>query len=215
MSKLMDKATNELLNLVGSSDPTPGGGSMSALAGAVAAQLGQMVFRLTEGKKSWAELDIRQQKLLSLDFASLSTLAFELTQLVDEDAAAYSTFMSALRLPKDTDAEKAARSKAMNEASLLAMETPMQIALKGLAVLRHLGALGRYGNKNCLSDVGVAAYLAQACVEGALLNVRINLPGIGDEELCARTKKSIAGIIKDKEELVTEVTKVVNERMDC
>ena len=127
MSKLMDKATNELLNLVGISDPTPGVGSMSALAGAVAAQLGQMVFRLTEGKKSWAELDIRQQKLLSLDFASLSTLAFELTQLVDEDAAAYSTFMSALRLPKDTDAEKAARSKAMNEASLLAMETPCRL----------------------------------------------------------------------------------------
>ncbi|HHV42417.1 MAG TPA: cyclodeaminase/cyclohydrolase family protein [Clostridiaceae bacterium] len=215
MTKLMEMKTAELLALTGSSAPAPGGGSMSSLAGSMAAQLGRMVYQLTEGKKAWQELTNKEQATLSLDFAALTENATELEQLVDEDTNAFNSFMAALALPKTTEEEKQARKEALNDASELSMRIPMQVAVKGLSVLRHLEALARYGNKNCLSDIGVAAHLAQTCIEGALLNVRINLPGIADEAVRSRAIRTLEKILSDKAVLMTEIIDAVNERMEC
>lgn len=214
MSELIDMNVKSLLELTGSDAPTPGGGSMSALAGAVGAQLGRMVYHLTENKKAWRELDSKVQAGLSLDYLALSELAGELEGLIDEDAAAYNSFMTALRLPKDTDEQIAARKQAMQEASILSMEIPLQIAVKGLSVLNHLGALARYGNINAMSDIGSAAHMAGTCVEGAILNVRINLPGIADEEKVSITLKRASDIMTEKRVLLAEILALVDGRMD-
>lgn len=213
MSKLIDMDVKSLLELTGSDAPTPGGGSMSALAGAIGAQLGRMVYHLTEGKKCWHELDSKVQAALSLDYLALSELAGELESLVDKDSEAYNSFIAALKLPKDNEEEKTVRRKAMQEASLTSMEIPLQIAVKGLSVLNHLGTLARYGNINAMSDIGTAAQMAGTCIEGAVLNVRINLPGIADEEKVSITLKRAADMIVEKKQLLTEISASVDERM--
>lgn len=215
MSKLIDMDVKSLLELTGSDAPTPGGGSMSALAGAIGAQLGRMVYHLTDGKKSWQELDSQTQADLSRDYQALSRLVVELESMVDEDAKAYNSYMEALRLPKDTQVQIATRKQAMQDASLSSMEMPLQIAVKGITVLSHLGNLASYGNRNAMSDIGSAAHMAGACVEGAILNVRINLPGISDEETVSSTLKQASDIIVKKNLLITEILASVDERMDC
>lgn len=158
-----------------SSQPVPGGGSASALAGALAAALVEMVCRLTMGKKAYAAVETRVREIL----AEATQLRGELRRLVDEDAAAYAQVSQAYKVPKD-DPE---RSKRIDVALLGASQTPLDGAKRAVRVLFLATELARIGNKNAQSDATVAMHCAHAAIYGLLANVDINLASLSNRSL--------------------------------
>ncbi|MGZ8563681.1 MAG: cyclodeaminase/cyclohydrolase family protein [Candidatus Limnocylindria bacterium] len=158
--------------------PAPGGGSASALAGALGAALVQMVVGLTAGRADAAGLedDLRELGLAAAGFQS------ELLQLVEIDAAAYGSVIAARRLPRDTDRERELRRVQIDDAVREATRSPLTIADRADAVLKLAERLAPIGGRNAISDVGVAGLLAASALRGAALNVRINLPSLSEDE---------------------------------
>lgn len=173
---MLNRALAEFLEDLASDRPTPGGGSASALSGALGAALIAMVCRLTIGRKSYAQVEGEMKGILS----KAENLRHTLQDLVEEDARAYEAVAQALALPKTSDAEKAARRAALQKALVVASEVPLRTAEACHEVLRLAGAVARKGNRNAVSDAGGAALLAGAGLRGALLNVRINLASLED-----------------------------------
>lgn len=211
--KLVEMVVTDFVNETASSSPAPGGGSVSALAGSLASALGQMVIRLTSGKKAFKELDENIQKEFEAQLPKLEKCQKTLCNLIDEDTNAFNDYMDALKLPKETDAEKAARKKAMSDAIIVAMKVPMQTAEICLSVLEMLPIVANAGNKNAASDIGVAALTARAGLEGAILNVRINLGGIDDEKVCADADKKCSEMLICGERLKEEILKVIYNKI--
>ena len=161
---------------VAGSDPVPGGGSVSALAGQLAAALAQMVAGLTVGRKKYVEVAEEMKDVAAQAQGLSSTLA----GLVQEDADAYATVSSAYRLPKDDEAQQAARAAAIEAGLLLAAEVPLRTA-RACRDVAHLAlACAERGNSNTVTDGGVAAMLADAGCRGAAFNVRINVVSLAD-----------------------------------
>lgn len=160
-----------------SNAPAPGGGSGAALAGALGAACACMVGNFTVGKKKFADVEAEVAKHLQ----ALDDLRQEMLGLVQEDVTAYSAVGAAYGLPRDTDEQKAARTAAIQEALKQAAGVPMALARCCAAVAEHLPPLLEKGNPNLVSDVGVAAKLAEAACECAWLNVEVNLAFITDE----------------------------------
>ena len=177
-TQLTDLSVQELLERLGSSDPVPGGGSASALAAAMGAALVAMVAELTIGRAEYAE---HEETIRHLRFDALERRA-ELVALAQEDATAYDAVVQARRMPKDTEGEKATRSQALGKAMVAAARAPLRAAVVAAEVLDLAERMAPIGNRNAVSDAGVAALLAAAGLRGALLNVRINLPYLPADE---------------------------------
>lgn len=179
MSTLVSLSVAGFNDRLASDAPAPGGGSAAALAGADGAALLSMVAGLTLGKdkykEAWEELEAARPRV-----AEART---RLLELVDEDTAAYDRIVAARKLPKDSPEQKAARQRAIDDATLVATTVPMQTAFFAHQALAKAPAILEKGNPNAASDAWVAALLLHACVRGALANVRTNLSGIGDAEL--------------------------------
>jgi glutamate formiminotransferase / formiminotetrahydrofolate cyclodeaminase len=157
--------------------PAPGGGSVAALAGSLGAALASMVANLTHGKAGY-EKHFERMGQIAVEAQKIKD---ELLIQVDDDSKAFGTYMDALRLPKNTDEEKAHRKAKMQEGLKTAIIVPLRTAELGLAALRLALEVGENGNKNSQSDAGVGAEMAFTGVVGGLLNVLINLKGIEDE----------------------------------
>jgi glutamate formiminotransferase / formiminotetrahydrofolate cyclodeaminase len=166
------------LDSVAGPDPTPGGGSVSAFAGAQAAALTRMVAGLTVGKKKYADVEDRVKELASLAQGAQGRFM----ALVAEDAKSYDAVSAAYKLPKDTEEQKAQRSAAIEAALLAAARVPLETASLALSTLGGAEEMARIGNGNCVTDAGVAGFLAHAACLGALANVRVNLVGRGGGE---------------------------------
>jgi glutamate formiminotransferase/formiminotetrahydrofolate cyclodeaminase len=142
-------------------------------------------------------------------------LRIQLTQGIDEDAAAFDDVMAARRLPRNTDEEKASRREAMDKANLHATEVPLATMRGAVASLTEAAVAAAKGNPNSASDAGVAALMACAAVEGAWLNVRINLPGLSDDEAAAKIRKEgetlLADARKRRDEILTTVSEAIGE----
>jgi len=177
-TQLTDLPLHELLERLGSSDPVPGGGSAAALAGAMGAALVAMVAELTIGRPGYAE---HEETIRKLRFDALDRRT-ELLDLAQQDADAYDVVVRARHLPKESDAERAARSSALEAAMLDAARIPLRAAVVASEVLDLAERIAPIGNRNAASDAGVAAQLAAAGLRGALLNVRINLPYLAPDE---------------------------------
>ena len=177
-TQLTDLPVHEFLERLGSSDPVPGGGSAAALAAAMGAALVAMVAELTIGRPAYAE---HEETVRKIRFDAIDRRG-ELLDLAQQDADAYDIVVRARHLPKDSEAEKAARSSAVEAAMLEAARIPLRAAVVASEVLDLAERIAPIGNKNAASDAGVAAQLAAAGLRGALLNVRINLPYLADDE---------------------------------
>jgi len=173
---LLALSTTELLDRFASVDPTPGGGSAAALAGATAAALVTMVCRMPKTRTG----DPRERGRLDEALAQATEVGRRLRALVDEDSAAYEAVMAAYRLPKATDEEKATRKRAIDAAVSLATDVPLRTAEACTTVLGTAAFAANDGNPNALSDARTAATLAWAGLKGAAENVRINLAGSAD-----------------------------------
>lgn len=196
-----------------SSSPAPGGGSVSALMASLSAALGQMVIRLTASKKSFAELDSSIQDELKQTLSSLEEDMKCLVSLIDEDTDAFNDYMAALKLPKETDDDKAKRKKAMSDALIVAMQVPLKTAKTALHVLKSLPIVAQYGNKNAASDIGVASLSARAALEGAILNVKINLGGIDDKNVAQEKCTECDCMLKEGEKLKNEILKEIYNKI--
>ena len=212
--KLVDMLVRGFIEETASSSPAPGGGSVSALLGALSSSLGQMVIRLTSGKKSFNELDESIKNELTQGLNTLETYQNNLVDLIDKDTDAFNDYMDALKLPKETDEEKAKRKKAMSDALIVAMKVPLKTAETSLAILKILPLIAKYGNKNAASDVGVASLCARSALEGAILNVKINLGGIADEAVCTEKRNVCNKMLTEGEKLKDEVLKEIYRKIE-
>jgi len=173
-----------------SESPAPGGGSISAYVGALGAALGTMVANLSSHKAGWDE---RWEEFS--DWAEKGQkLKDELLALVDEDTAAFNGIMAAFGMPKSTDAEKAARTAAIQAATRQAIEVPFRVMQLSCEALPLAVAMAEMGNPNSVSDAGVGALCARAAVQGAYLNVRINVKGFADKVFAEKVVREGAEI---------------------
>ena len=177
-------ALADLLDGFASNEPVPGGGSASALAGAVGASLLMMVAGMSKTKSGTPE----EVTDLAAASARLRPLRDRLAALVDRDSDAYAAVAKAFKLPKNTDEEKAARKNAVQVATRQATEVPLETMRACRDALRHSVIVARNGNRNATSDVGVAVRLLLAATAGAGLNVDINLSGLSDTAYVERAR---------------------------
>ena len=198
---LTTKTVNEFLNEVASNSPAPGGGSVSALAGSLGAALTSMVCRLTIGKKKYTDVQTEMESILKKS----EELRSRLTSVIDEDTEAFGKVMAAFGMAKDTDEQKTVRNKAIQVATRSATLVPltlMSLCEEGVQLAR---IVAEKGNKNSLSDAGVALLLLQAASNGAALNVRINLPGLEDQKFRDEAYEKVTNIAKRIDSTIAEV----------
>ena len=178
------------LDAVAAPTATPGGGSVSALAGAMAASLGQMVAGLSRKKKSQAAHVDR----LSTELDSLRRIADELAEAIDRDAASYDAVMAAFKLPQGDAEEVQKREAAIQAATKVASDVPLQVAERTVALFERLGQLEAIAAASMKSDLEVGRYMAAAGARGALANVEINLDSITDAAYVAEMREKIAAL---------------------
>ncbi len=193
MGKFFDQSLRGAIEVSASTSPTPGGGSVSALAACFGAAMTAMVSGLTLGKEKYKDVQPEVRDILQAS----KTLLARLEELVEADIAEFDNFMAAYRLPRGTDVEKQARETAMQKALKGATDTPMKIAGVCLKILRLTERLSKIGIKMAISDAGVAALIAEAALEGVLLSVEINTPMIHDKDYVLR-------IIREKDQMAAE-----------
>jgi len=185
MKQLSQLSVKEFLTVTAGNDPVPGGGSVSALCGALSAALGQMVAGLTIGRKKYAGVEESMKEAADV----FSSFLDEFTQDIDRDSAAYHAVFSAFQLPKETEEEKAARTHQIQKATKVAAEVPLQVAQKACQLMDSIRIAAFEGNRNAVTDACVAMMCARTAVLGALLNVRINLSTINDTDYVDELKK--------------------------
>jgi len=202
---------NKFADLTASESPAPGGGSISAYLGALGASLGAMVANLSAHKRGW---DNRWEEF-SKHAEKGQKLKEELLNLVDEDTAAFTKIMEAIRLPKTTEEEKKARAKAMKASTKYAIEVPLKVMKTSYACFSFLSDMAKTGNPNSVSDAGVGALCAKAAVHGAFLNVKINCQGLSDEAYVKKViqegKKILDRSIKQQDSILKIVDKVIQK----
>ena len=190
---------------VASGNPVPGGGSVAAHAGALAAALAQMVAGLTVGKKKYASVDA-EMKEVALRAASLGNT---LSTLVRRDAEAYSLVSDAYRLPREPADAAARRGEAVTGALLKAAEVPLETARAAVEVAGIAALVAEKGNTNAITDAGVAALLAEAACRGAVYNVRVNVAALDDPSMGSDLTAEAAGLVKRVAALAGRVTELV------
>jgi formiminotetrahydrofolate cyclodeaminase len=170
-----------------SGEPTPGGGSAAALAGAIGAACAEMVANFTVGRGKYADVEAEVREVLG----AVEAKRRRLLELVDEDATAYSCYRAAADLPKGSDAEKTARKAAIQGALKEAAGVPMQVVECCAEIIKLLPALAEKGNPNVLSDVGCALKLCETGLQTGSLNVEVNLSCIDDPEFKGRMRRRL------------------------
>ncbi len=201
--KLIDMTCKAFADETASESPAPGGGSISAYIGALGASLGAMVANLSSHKAGW---DDRWEEFS--DWAEKAqALKDELLHLVDEDTVSFNKIMDAFGLPKGTDAEKAARKQAIQDATRYATEIPFRTMKKAFECFEICEAMVKTGNPNSITDAAVGALCCRTAVIGACLNVRINASGLEDKEFAA-------GIVSQAMEIQNKAIKTENNIME-
>jgi formiminotetrahydrofolate cyclodeaminase len=184
---LTDKTVTELLDAFASPDPTPGGGSAAALAGAMGAALLAMVAGLPKTKTGTPE----ERSALDRARTELRALQRELTVLVDRDTDAYDLVVAAYRKPKSTEEEKAARQAAIQDAMRVATEVPAETVQVAVRALRGARVVAQHGNPSAMSDVAVGATLLMSALQGGMFNVGVNVGSLKDTALVARVSNDV------------------------
>ncbi len=190
MANLKDLTVDGFVQITSSEEPAPGGGSVSALAGALAAALAEMVARLTVGRERYAAAEEEMQQVLR----EAGAIKEELVAAIQKDSSSFEQYMAALALPKNTEAEKAARREAMQEGLKAAAQVPLGVARSAARILSLAQAAVARGNANAVTDALVAAMMARTAVLGALFNVKINLSSIRDEAFVQELSREAAAL---------------------
>ena len=207
--RLVDMTCTGFAEETASESPAPGGGSISAYMGALGAALGTMVANLSSHKAGW---DDRWEEFS--DWAERGqALLTELLHLVDEDTDAFNRIMNVFAMPKSTDEEKAARSAALQEATLYATQVPLRTMRTAVRIFDIVRAMAAEGNPNSVSDAGVGALAARSAVLGARLNVKINAAGLKDRAAADALVAEAEQLAAEAERLEKEVLTIVEQKI--
>ena len=204
-----DRTLEEYLESIAAATPTPGGGSVAALCGALSAALSRMVANLAIGKEGYESV---QAELKELERRA-KALQSRLLVLMEEDATAYDAVITAMRLAKKTDADRAARVRAMQSAYERATTVPLDTMQACSDALGIALVAAQKGNRNAISDAGVAALVAEAGLRAAGLNVRINLAALKDHALRAEIEKRLEAILNEADRVGHDVLALVEGRL--
>jgi len=206
---MLTQSMQDFLNVLAGKSATPGGGSVAALNGALGAALVTMVCNLTIGKKKYAAVEAEMQAIK----AGAEHLQADLAAMIAADSAAFDTVMAAFGLPRDTAAEKQARSQAIQAALKEATIVPLNTARACAKVLTLCKPVAEKGNVNSLSDVGAGAQAAAAGLKSAALNVFINLGGLKDADFVTRVEAELRDILAAHENMADEIYHLVKSTM--
>lgn len=206
---LIKKTVENFSMELASDSPAPGGGSVSALAGSLAAALVAMVGNLTVGKEKFRQYEAEVQKALE----DAEGLREKLLELVDEDTEAFNKVMVAFKLPKETEMERQKRSSAIQQAFIGAAQLPLQVVNNCLRIMQTSEVIIDWGNPNAVSDAGVSVLMAAAGARGAAMNVRINLGSIKDEERKKKLNTELQEMMDRLRHLEKRLLNKVNEKI--
>ena len=187
---LQDMTLADFLEKTGSSNPTPGGGALAATTAATAVALIEMLANLTIGKKGYEDVQEQMQAIADRMPAMRQTFL----NLAQDDAQVFDAFMAALRLPKDTEEEMAARKEQLQACYKEAARVPFEIGTLAYDLFKDAETVIALGNKNAITDGIIGAINARAAVKAAFLNVKINLPGIKDEAFVADMSRTMTAM---------------------
>src|SRR3954454_21497508 len=208
-TSLVKMNVREFCNETLSDSPAPGGGSVAALMGALGVSLGGMVANLSAGKRGWED----KLEFFSGWAVKAQQLKDELLFLVDEDTAAFNKVMAAFGLPKESADEKAARSAAIQTANQYAAEVPLRVMQTAAKAYELLGDMAEKGNPASISDVGVGLLGIRSCIEGAAMNVRINLAGLKDEKVTSSLREKMQAVRTDSEKRSATIMAIVEGQL--
>jgi glutamate formiminotransferase/formiminotetrahydrofolate cyclodeaminase len=197
------------LSDLASSSPAPGGGSVAALSGALGVALVSMVCRLTVGKKGYEDVSDEINEVLKKS----NTLKEKLMLLIDEDTNAFNKVMAAYKMPKGTDEEKEKRRNTIQTALKNATRVPLDVMEQCVKVLNLARIAAEKGNKNSVSDAGVAALMSWSGMNSAALNVEINLSGIKDEKFVSEMKNEVETLTSNGKRIKNEIIKVIKNNV--
>jgi formiminotetrahydrofolate cyclodeaminase len=197
----LSNSLGNFAELVAAGTASPGGGSVSAYCGVLAASLGEMVCNLTIGKQKYAAAEPRLTEIRS----ELERLGGRLRELIAEDAASFEAVLQAYRLPKDSDEQKTDRAAQIQIALRGAVDVPVETSRRGFDVLKLLRELADIGNTNAISDVAAGAQLAQTAIRGAAYNVGVNLDSISDREAADLTRQQMTRMIEQSKTIAEQV----------
>jgi formiminotetrahydrofolate cyclodeaminase len=211
--KLVNLNLVEFNDEIDSKSPAPGGGSVSALASGIGVSLSRMVGHLTVGKKKFRALDEEVQNKFNSILNEFLHFKGELLSLVDKDTEAFNLIMAGFKLPKETDEEKRVRKEKILEGTIEAIKVPFIVARLSLRALRHMDYILKYGNKNTLSDIGVSTLMLYAGLEGAVLNVKINISGLTDQHMIDQYSTSIVEMLSEAKEIKDSVLEKIHNSL--
>lgn len=183
----------DYLEVLASKEPVPGGGGASALGGALAAALGQMVANLTVGKKRYADVEEEMQGFL----CALNICQMEMTALADKDAEVFAPLAAAYGLPSETEEQKAEKDRVMEENLLAASLVPIQIMEKAVGIMAVLAEMEQKGSRMAVSDVGVAVQFARTALTGAVMNVYINTRSMKNRERAEELNRQARELLRE------------------
>jgi len=209
MTEIKDTAIEPFLDALASNSATPGGGSAAAILGAMGAALVSMVCNLTIGKKKYAEVEGEMKDVL----AKAEDLRHRLTGMIQDDVKAFNTVMGAYGMPKETDADKAARDAAIQDGLKLATDVPIRCCRLAREVIDLALAVSQKGNLNVISDAGVGVLSAYAALRSAALNVFINTKLISDKSFVDAKLKELDGLLAGAEALTEQAYDIVKGKV--
>lgn len=212
--KLIDMSVADFTNEVDSNSPAPGGGSVSALASDIGVSLARMMAHLSFEKKKFEQLDEKTKEEFKSRFDKLGEIRKELSTLVDKDTESFNEFMKAVKMPKETEEQNKLRAKAIQEATIFSIEVPYKTASLSLEALRLLDFLIKNGNQNAITDIGVGTLMLSAGMEGAILNVKVNLGQIKDKQIYDKYRDGCKEILSEGNEIKDNIISNIHKQLD-
>jgi glutamate formiminotransferase/formiminotetrahydrofolate cyclodeaminase len=204
-NSLIDLNLRQFANELSMDSPAPGGGSVAALCGALSASLSSMVANLTVGKKEYENVQIKVKKLAEQAQGLKDTMLND----IDLDTQAFNRVMEAFRMKKKTEEQLALRKKTIEDANKEATRIPLHVLENSVKALEIVKEVALHGNKNSISDAGVAALTAGAGAEGAFYNVKINLPNIEDMTFKTETNEKAEDLLKKAQTIASEIREII------
>jgi len=207
--KLESMKIYDFLDELASSSPAPGGGSVAALSGGLGAALSSMACNLTIGKEKYADV----QEDIKIALKESEKIRVNLTKLIDEDTKAFNDVIKAFKMPKDTEAQKKKRSNAIQEGYKKAAKIPLKTACECYKIFDVAKIVAEKGNANSITDAAVSAIMTRAGVNGAVLNVKINLSSINDEKFISKTNNKLSELEEKTNKKIKDILEIVNKKI--
>lgn len=210
---LQQLTLKDFVDELGSKSPAPGGGSIAALSASLASALASMVFNLTIGKKEYMEYEDKLRKNIDESLRKVELHKKEFLSLMERDTNAFLSLMEAFKMPKNTEEEVKARKEKINLGNKESLEIPLEIAEKAYKLYDYIYTAVKYGNKNAVSDAGVAASLVHTAIEGAVLNVKINITAMKDEERKKEFKDKCNNLLKESKKIKEDIMGIIEDKL--